>query len=119
MRRIYRPFLLAGLQTSLKDWQRMSSATQKANLAYPQISTNNNSTRCTSTNLPCGRWWGRSQLQVIDGGLLWAPGKDPGPREALRSIHGRVFDVCIRAFAMGALMATAVFLIIPEAMHRE
>lgn len=58
-------------------------------------------------------------LPVLRSGILKAQGKDPGPREALRSIRGRAFDVCVPAFAVGALMATAVFLILPEAMHRE
>ncbi|KAL7535526.1 hypothetical protein ACHAXR_006543, partial [Thalassiosira sp. AJA248-18] len=31
--------------------------------------------------------------------------------------HGLLFDICIPAFAVGALVATAVFLIFPEALH--
>lgn len=31
--------------------------------------------------------------------------------------HGVFFDICIPAFAVGALIATAVFLIFPEALH--
>lgn len=31
--------------------------------------------------------------------------------------HGLLFDICIPAFAVGALIATAVFLIFPEALH--
>jgi len=31
--------------------------------------------------------------------------------------HGKLFDLCVPAFAVGALIATAVFLIFPEALH--
>jgi len=56
-------------------------------------------------------------LPAIQAGWLRAQGKDLGPQQSIRSIHGKAFDVCVPAFAVGALMATAVFLIFPEAMH--
>ena len=58
-------------------------------------------------------------LPAIQAGWLRAQGKDLGPQQSIQSIHGKAFDVCVPAFAVGALMATAVFLIFPEAMHRE
>jgi zinc transporter ZupT len=50
-------------------------------------------------------------------GVLKLRGVNTSPVGGGGSEHGRLFDICIPAFAVGALMATAVFLIFPEALH--
>jgi len=53
-------------------------------------------------------------LAFAQRGWLRSKGEDDSHVEVGR---GRVFDVCIPAFAVGALLATAVFLIFPESVH--
>ncbi|KAL7535319.1 hypothetical protein ACHAWF_005131 [Thalassiosira exigua] len=53
-------------------------------------------------------------LAAVQRGLLKLQGKESS--DAVVG-HGTFFDVCIPAFAVGALIATAVFLIFPEALH--
>jgi len=53
-------------------------------------------------------------MTAIHRGVLKYQGKDAS--DAVVG-HGKLFDICIPAFAVGALIATAVFLIFPEALH--
>mmetsp|Transcript_42775 Transcript_42775/g.89717 ORF Transcript_42775/g.89717 Transcript_42775/m.89717 type:complete len:620 (-) Transcript_42775:74-1933(-) len=53
-------------------------------------------------------------MTAIQRGVLEHKGKDASDTVVG---HGRLFDICIPAFAVGALIATAVFLIFPEAVH--
>mmetsp|Transcript_5429 Transcript_5429/g.12358 ORF Transcript_5429/g.12358 Transcript_5429/m.12358 type:complete len:619 (-) Transcript_5429:188-2044(-) len=53
-------------------------------------------------------------IPAIHRGYLNFQGLDS---QAADGKKGRLFDVCIPAFAVGALMATAFFLVMPEALH--
>jgi len=53
-------------------------------------------------------------LTALHRGLLQRKGENPSDSAVG---HGKLFDICIPAFAAGALIATAVFLIFPEALH--
>jgi len=55
-----------------------------------------------------------------NGRTIRTPRRASGIAQAPNSIvvgEGVLFDICIPAFAVGALVATAVFLIFPEALH--
>ena len=52
---------------------------------------------------------------AVQRGLLKARGQDTSATGLVG--QGKFFDLCIPAFAVGALIATAVFLIFPEALH--
>ena len=53
-------------------------------------------------------------MVAVHGKWLSMKGQDPTQTKVG---HGLLFDICIPAFAVGALVATAVFLIFPEALH--
>jgi len=53
-------------------------------------------------------------IPAIHHGYLRFQGSDTQGVDAKK---GRLFDVCVPAFAVGALMSTAFFLVMPEAMH--
>mmetsp|Transcript_36371 Transcript_36371/g.63773 ORF Transcript_36371/g.63773 Transcript_36371/m.63773 type:complete len:611 (-) Transcript_36371:126-1958(-) len=53
-------------------------------------------------------------MTAVHKGVLKARGEDASD---VAVGHGKLFDICIPAFAVGALIATAVFLIFPEALH--
>ncbi|KAL7533870.1 hypothetical protein ACHAWF_004650 [Thalassiosira exigua] len=52
-------------------------------------------------------------IPALHRGYLKLQGQDPSGA----GDKGRLFDVCVPAFAVGALMSTAVFLVLPEALH--
>jgi len=53
-------------------------------------------------------------MAAVQRGVLEFQGRDSS---SVVIGHGNFFDICIPAFAVGALLATAVFLIFPEAVH--
>ena len=57
-------------------------------------------------------------IPAMHRGVLKLRGvNDSTPSVGIQEQHGKVIDICIPAFAVGALLATAVFLILPEALH--